>query len=217
VPSASVVLAAAMITVTPDTRVINLGDVFVIGIHFASNGANREVLLQSQPGYLTVAQGASDAVWERLASLTTDANGEATYIDKPPDSRYYRAVFAGADDLGPGVSPRARALVRQVYDLRPTNGGTVAEIAKGTTITFTSTVKPVRPELSAKASFVVFRLDGTTWTQIESRDELIDDQGNASFSYTFGAAGKFYVRSVALPTIANANSIWSDVERFDVS
>jgi hypothetical protein len=207
----------AEIEITPSTRVINLGGTFVISVRFLARGADRRVILQSQPGYTAESDAANNVSWTYLATLVTDAIGNATFTDSPPDSRYYRVTFAGAPDLGAATSSRARALVRQVYALEPTNNGQIVNVARGTVVQFTSTVRPVRPLAApAKATFVVYQHLGDAWVLVASYDTTIDAAGHARFSYTFSRPGAFYVRSVARPTPENANSTWTPLERYDV-
>jgi hypothetical protein len=51
-------------------------------------GGDRTVILQSQPGYTAESDAARSASWTDLATLVTNASGNATYTDNPPDSRY---------------------------------------------------------------------------------------------------------------------------------
>ena len=108
-------------------------------------------------------------------------------------------------------------MVRQLNLLRPTNLGAVREIRVGTGITFTSTVRPARPELpQAHVNFRVYKLISGHWTQVLSQTLGVDSLGRASLRVTFSSKGKFYVRSQAVPTTLNANSGWSPAERYDV-
>lgn len=66
-------------------------------------------------------------------------------------------------------------------------------------------------------TFVVYRLMGRIWTLAASQNVQIDAAGVASVDITLGQAGQWYVRSIARPTSANANSVWSPVERYDVT
>ncbi|MBM4408184.1 MAG: hypothetical protein FJ038_06230 [Chloroflexi bacterium] len=130
---------------------------------------------------------------------------------------YYRAFYAGAPDLAAAMSNIARVVVRQIALLRPTNLGSVDDVSVGTTIRFTTTVRPARPELPrAIVTFVAYRLIGRTWTLVGTRDVLIDASGLAAVDVTFSQPGRWYVRSIARPTTVNANSVWSPVERYDV-
>ena len=42
----------------------------------------------------------------------------------------------------------------------------------------------------------------------------VDSAGVATLNVKFASTGEFYVRSLALPTTFNANSVWSPVERY---
>ncbi len=108
-------------------------------------------------------------------------------------------------------------VVRQIALLRPTNNGRTRVVSAGTTVTFTATVRPNRPELpQAKATFVIYRRVDGVWTYLAKRDYYIDANGIASMRWRFGTRGEWYVRVVANPTPSNANSYWSPVERYSV-
>jgi hypothetical protein len=109
-------------------------------------------------------------------------------------------------------------VVRQIALLRPTNGGAIRSIARNTSITFTTTVRPSRPELPpATVTFRFYRLSGGTWTLVTSRDVVIDSLGKAATTFKFTSAGSWYARSIANPTPSyNANSVWSPTERYNV-
>jgi hypothetical protein len=156
--------------------------------------------------------------WSPIATLTTNGGGDAAFGYRPSDNRYYRAMFPGAPDLAAATSQTARVVVRQINLLRPTNGGHVVAVAHGTTITFTSTVRPNRPELpQAQVNFVVYRLVGSQWVLVLNQITGVNSGGVATLHYTFSVNGQFYVRSQAVPTTFNANSGWSPVERYSVT
>lgn len=199
----------AMITLSASS-VITWGETVVFTIQFGPNGANRSFTMQASPNNVT---------WTTIITppLMTNGSGQGSFAYRPARNLYYRAVFAGANDLGAGMSNVQRVVVRQIALLRPTNNGAVDHVAVGTTIRFTVTVRPARSELPpATVTFVVYRLIGRTWTLAASRDVVINAAGLAAVDVTFPQAGKWYVRSIARPTSANANSVWSPVERYDV-
>lgn len=210
--SAAIVISAvqAVISLFASSPVITWGNSVVFSIQFGANGANRAFTMQASPDGLN---------WTTIITpvLMTSANGQGSFAYRPIRNYYYRAVFAGAPDLSAAMSNIQRVVVRQIALLRPTNLGQVDHIGIGTTIRFTTTVRPARPELpQATVTFVVYRLIGRTWTLAATRDVVIDASGLAAVDITFSLSGKWYVRSVARPTTVNANSVWSPVERYDV-
>jgi hypothetical protein len=149
--------------------------------------------------------------------LTTDAAGRNVFVFRPSTNFYYRAVFAGTPDLSAGVSNSVRTVVRQIALLRPTNSGAVKEISRNTSVAFTTTVRPSRPELvPATVTYFLYRLSGSTWVLSTQRTLTADAAGLASTTFTFSSSGEWYVRSQANPTTYNANSVMSPVERYSV-
>ncbi len=189
--------------------VIFWGQGFFLGVQFASNGAGKSVQLQ----------GTRDGVaWTTITILTMDSAGHASYRYTPVTNLFYRAVFTGTADLSAGTSNTVRTVVRQIALLRPTNSGAIRTISRNTSITFTTTVRPSRPELApANVTFVFYRQVGSTWTLVTKRDVMVGAAGLASTRYTFTTSGRWYVRSIANPTPYNANSVWSPVERYTVN
>lgn len=204
----TVTAPGAVITVSTSASVITWGQFVTVTTAFAVNGAGKIFTLQGTRDGFT---------WSTLATLTTGSGGTAAFVYKPATNLYYRAVFAGSSDLLPGTSNSARTVVRQIALLRPTNGGLIKSIARNTSITFTTTVRPARPELPlAKVSFRFYRLSGGSWTLVTTRDVYIDALGKAATTFKFTSGGSWYVRTIANPTSYNANSVWSPVERYNV-
>ncbi len=203
-----VTLPGAAITLTNSASVITWGGSVVLTVQFGAGGANRTFNLE----------GARDGVtFTTRATLTTNAAGLATFTYRPATNLYYRAVFAGVADLAAGTSNTTRTVVRQIALLRPTNFGAIKSIARNTSITFTTTARPARPELPpVKVSFVFYRRIGSVWTRVTKRDVFINSAGKASTTFKFTTAGSWYVRSIANPTPFNANSVWSPLERYTV-
>lgn len=193
----------------PAKGVITWGGSAVLMVHFTSGGAGRAVQLQVSR---------DRAAWSVIANLVSDGAGNASFAYRPSDNRYYRAVFAGAADLPVSVSPTVRIVVRQIDLLRPANRGSVRDIAVGTTIHFTSTVRPARPDLpTAHVQWVVYRLIAGRWTLVFTTTTAVDLAGVARLDVSFGSHASYYVRSQAVPTPFNANSGWSPVERYDAA
>jgi hypothetical protein len=163
-------------------------------------------------------QGTRDGTtWTGITTLTTDANGRASFFYTPVTNLWYRAVFSGAADLSAANSNQVRTVVRQLALLRPTNSGRIRTINDGTSITFTTTVRPARPELApARVGFFLFKRQSGGWTLISTRNVFIDGAGLARTTFTFNSTGDYYVRSKAFPTPYNANSEQSPVERYNV-
>ena len=188
--------------------VITWSQGFTLGIQFGANGANKTFQLQ----------GARDGVtWTTITNLLTDANGRASFYYRPVTNLFYRADFAGTGDLGAANSNVVRTVVREIALLRPTLSGATRTISRNTSITFTTTVRPARPELApARVTFVFYRFSSGAWRLVTSRDVFIDSAGLARTTFKFSSSGSWYVRSVANPTPYNANSLWSPVERYSV-
>ena len=202
------VLTKATLRVTNSASVITWASQIRITVRIDQSGANRTVQLR---------RSRDGANWTTIASLTTNAKGIATFLYKPATNLYYRAVFAGAPDLGALSSNTTRTVVRQISILRPTNKGFVRHVRRGTAITFVDTVRPARPELTpATVRFVFYRrATGGAWVLFALRDVPINSFGQASTRWRF-TAGEWYVRSQARPTPTNTNSVWGPVERYNV-
>jgi hypothetical protein len=188
--------------------VILWGQGFTLGVQFGAGGANRTLQLQ----------GTRDgAAWTTITTLTTDANGRAALDYRPVTNLFYRAVFAGAPDLAAVTSNQVRTVVRGLAVMRPTNGGSTRAVARNSSITFSTTVRPARPELPpSTVSFFFYRQVSGTWQLATRRDVLATSAGLATTTFTFGAAGQWYVRSQAGPTPYNANSVLTPIERYSV-
>jgi lysozyme len=196
------------LTLTPSESVITWGATVVVKASFGPVGAGRSFALQ----------GARDGVtWEPIATITTDAEGNASFSYRPANNLYYRGVFDGAPDLGPVTSNTARVAVRQIALLRPTANGGTKVVSRGRKVTFTTTVRPSRADLpAAKVTLAVYRRVDSRWTKFTTRDVYVNAAGLAAYTWTFTARGEWYVRSIANPTTFNANSAWSPIERYSV-
>ncbi len=204
----NVTAPVAQITLTPSASVITWAQPVTITAQFALNGAGKTFALQTS----------TDAVnWVTTATLTADSSGRASFTWTPVTNLWYRAVFTGTPDLSAGTSNQFRVVVRQIALLRPTNSGKVRTIASGTEVTFTTTVRPARPELvRAKVTFTFTLYQHGRLIYGGKRDVYIDSAGLARWTWKFGTWGDWYVRAVANPTPANANSYWSPIERYYV-
>jgi hypothetical protein len=210
-PTAGALTLTTSAPVPPGAKdpVILWGQGFTLGVAFGDTGANRSVQLQ----------GTRDGLaWTTISTLTTDGSGRASLLYRPVTNLFYRAVFAGASDLGASTSNDVRTVVRQLAVIRPTNRGSVRAIGRSASVTFTTTVRPARPELAPpKVTFSFYRQVSGVWQLITTRVISVDGAGKAVTAYTFATPGQWYVRSQAGPTPYNANSVPTPSERFSVS
>ena len=209
-PVASITLTtSAPIPPGAQNPVILWGQGFTLTAQFAMpTGAGKTFQLQGTRDLVT---------WTTITNLTTDANGRATFFYTPVTNLYYRAVFAGTTDLAAGNSNQVRTVVRQLAILRPTNSGSTKTINRNASITFTTTVRPARPELApATVSFYFYRFSSGQWRQVTKRNVVIDSAGLARTTFKFTSSGQWYVRSQANPTTYNANSVLTALERYSV-
>lgn len=199
---------APTLNVTPSSNVITWGETVVVKASFGPIGAGRSFALQ----------GAVDGFsWQTITTLTSDADGNASFSYRPATNLFYRGVFDGAPDLVPVTSNTSRVVVRQIALLRPTASDTSKVVSRGRKVTFTTTVRPSRADLPpAKVTLAIYRRVGSRWTPFTTRDVYIDAVGHASYTWTFSTRGEWYIRSIANPTTFNANSAWSPIERYSV-
>ncbi len=152
--------------------------------------------------------------WSSIAALTTAAGGTASAIYRPSTNLWYRAVLAPSPDLAPAESAPVRIVVRQIALLRPPPSTRV--VSRGVAVTFSTTVRPLRPELPTPAvAYRVYRFVSGQW-RLVAQATVTARGGVASFTWRFPATGSWYVRSEAVPTSLNANSVWSTVDQFVV-
>jgi hypothetical protein len=204
----TVTAPAAQITLSTSATVITWSQSVTLTGQFGLNGASKSVVLQTSTDQVN---------WTNTANLTANSAGTATFTWTPARNLYYRLVFAGAPDLSAANSNTVRVVVRQIALLRPILSGKVKTISSGTSITFTTTVRPARVELpKAKVTFTFVLKRGSKVVYSGKRDVYIDANGKASWTWKFGSAGDWYVRSIANPTTANANSVWSPLQHYVV-
>jgi hypothetical protein len=204
----NVTAPAAVITLLRSTGMVTYGQSAGLAAQFASNGASRAVYLEYTYAGIP---------WTTVASTTTNSTGFASATYKPPRSGYYRIRFDGAPDLSAAYSNVVLIGVRQTITLNPTHSGTMT-IAKGRSITFRGTVKPLRPDPNA-ASRVTFRFyqkKSGQWVLKYERHVATDASGVARTTFTFGVSGNWYVMAFADTTPVNAVSRYSQREYFFV-
>jgi len=203
----SVPAEGPVLALTASQPVITWGDAVTLQADFGSLGAGRIISFQASRDGFT---------FNDIGSQVADVLGRASMDYRPSDNRYYRAVFQGAADLAPRQSTDVRVVVRQIALLRPLLPGTVKVVQADRTITFSTTVRPSRPELPVPiVRYVLFQLTGRTWTQVATADVVADGAGIATWPVTFSGRAAWYVRSMAIPNPVNANSSWSAPQRYD--
>ncbi len=160
-------------------------------------------------------QASRDGVdWSTIATLTTGSDGNASATYRPATNLWYRAVLGPSPDLAPAVAPPTRVVVRQVALLRPATGTRV--LGRGTSVTFSATVRPLRPDLQVPVvAYRVYRLVAGRW-QLEAERSVAAHAGIAVLTWRFSTSGSWYVRASARPTPLNANSTWSPPDWFVV-
>jgi len=115
------------------------------------------------------------------------------------------------------AGPVVRVLVRRLALLRPDNRGAVRRVSRGTTVTFSTLVRPVTASVTpGPVAYRLFLLVGRSWVLKRSWTVTPDAAGAARLPVTFGSRGSWMVRAMAAPTAANANSAWSPAQRYDV-
>jgi hypothetical protein len=142
--------------------------------------------------------------------VLTDSTGTAIIPSYTPATNlWYRAVFDGATDLGPVTSATTRVVVRQLAAIRPDNGGVLKTIAKGTSIEFRTIVRPTRDDVPrTHVKWQLWRLVDNRWTLFQALQSDPDVSGNAFLTVGFNT-GSWRIRSQAMPTQLNANSVWT--------
>ncbi len=185
-------------------RVITWGSTARFAISFVPNAGRTVEILASR----------DQVTWSAVATVTTDATGVAGFSYRPATNLYYRAVFQGATGLPAASSGVVRTVVRQIA--LPTRPGTYT-VSRGSTVTLSTVTRPDRPDLPrTSVTFRIYRWSGSRWMLYRSVAAQVGVDGTASMRVTFGAAGSWYVTSLADPTPANANSVWTSPVRYVV-
>jgi hypothetical protein len=201
----NVTAPAAVISLVRSTGMVTYGGSVSFSIQFASLGAYRTVYLE----HIYVG-----SAWTAVATLTTNASGFASVSYAPTRTGYYRVRFAGAADLGAANSAVILVGTRQTVTLFPTHTG-VLTIDKGRTITFRSTVRPLRPDLVASGvTFRFYQNVSGHWVLKYERHVSVDAAGTARTTFTFGVRGSWYVMSFADRSPYNSVSRFSQREVF---
>jgi hypothetical protein len=200
------VVAPAAISLTRSRGMITYGETVTFFVQLGANGGNRPVVLE----YTSVG-----VPWTTIANLTTNSLGSASFLYAPTRTGYVRARFAGAPDLGAATSPVYIVGVRQtVSTLSPHHAGTMT-IARGTSITFSTTVRPPRADLApSSVTFRIYQKVRGAWVLRYERYVATDTFGVAATTFRFGAAGGWYVRAYAPRTPYNSISRFTQREFF---
>jgi GH25 family lysozyme M1 (1,4-beta-N-acetylmuramidase) len=146
-----------------------------------------------------------DATWTTIASLTTDASGSTSFPYGPPYNTQFRAVFAGAGDLGAATSPPVTVNVLQAGSVRPFSS-TTKTIVRGTRITYAAVVRPKAPSGPQTVSFLIYRRVSGAWVYSTSATKVLVN-GAATFSWTWSRTGEWYIRVRSNATPYNRASL----------
>jgi hypothetical protein len=146
-----------------------------------------------------------------VLNFTIASNGSSTYRYTPIRNYWYRSV------AGSTISNTPRVTVRQTASISPSHSSTVT-VARGSTITFTTTSRPARSDLpTANVRFELWQKSSSgTWVLNSSVTRSIDANGNVNWPVTFSTKGSFYVRAQTQPTSVNANSFWTANQYYTV-
>ncbi len=165
---------------------------------------------------LAVEQSVDGIHWTSTGSLATDATGGLLVSEAPTVTSWFRVRFEGGAGVPAATSYPVRVVVRQTVALG-TSLHPPRTIARGTTVTFTSIVRPAGAGLPRPTvSYVVYRRVGAAWVLYRRITVVGDATGKARLAWRFSLPGSWYVRSTALATTSNAQSTWSLVARYDV-
>jgi alpha-tubulin suppressor-like RCC1 family protein len=105
--------------------------------------------------------------------------------------------------------------ISQTIALHPSKPA--GSIARGRTVTFTATVRPLEPAPArATVRFDVYRRVNGVWRRAFQRIVTADASGRVTFSWTFSRVGSWDVRAKALANATYAASAWSPSKRYTV-
>jgi hypothetical protein len=206
-------MTLAITSPTMNNNAINWGE----GLDITTTGSPGTVY-QVQVSPTDPATG--NAAWETLTdssavvrNFTIGSSGTSTVTPPytPIRNFWYRSIS------GTTVSNIVRITVRQTIALR-SSVPTGRTISRGTSVTFTATVRPARPELQrAVVVFELSRRSGSSWVVDRTTRVTIDSNGVASWRWSASSSGSFRVRAQAQPTPVNSNSFWSPFFTYTVN
>jgi hypothetical protein len=187
----------ATISLTRSRGMITYGESLQFYVQFGTGGANRPFVLE----YTSVG-----VPWTTIANLVTNSSGSASFSYAPTRTGYVRARFAGTADLGAATSLVYIVGVRQTVSLSPHHAGTMT-IGRGTSITFRTTVRPLRADAAPSVvTFRFYRKVGGAWVLAYQRNVATDVSGVARTTFRFGVGGGWYVRAFTPRTPYNSIS-----------
>ena len=201
--------SALPLTLAASPSTVTVGAATALTAHFAAAPATAGRSLE-------IERSIDGLAWSSAGSGTTDAAGTLQVNVQPTATGWYRVRFAGGVDLPAATSYPVRVVVRQsvvlAASIRPPR-----TITRGTTVTFTSTVRPAGVGLPrATVTYVLFRRVGTSWVLSRRVSVTADANGRARLALRFTVVGSWYVRSSAGATSSNAASPGSVIARYDV-
>jgi hypothetical protein len=197
------------LSVAASSLAIRYGQDVTFSVQLASGGV-------AVAGQLVEIQYSWDGVgWDLLGGAPLDTGGTGALGGSPQVTSYWRAVFAGAPGLSASISEPIRVSVAQAITLKPSNAGKTKVVKRGTSVTFTATVKPAWGDPKAKVSFLFYRKVGSAWKLAARKDRYASASGVAKLTWKFTIAGQWQVRAVANKTLFNAASALSPVQRYD--
>jgi hypothetical protein len=203
-PPITVVMPAG-IALVRSRGMITYGESLEFLVQFGATGGNRPFVLE----YTSVG-----VPWTTIANLVTNASGSASFTYAPTRTGYVRARFAGAADLGAATSAVYIVGVRQTVALSPHHAGARA-IARGTSIAFRTTVRPLRLDLApSMVTFRFYQKVRGAWVLKYERPVATDTSSVASTTFRFGVGGSWYVRAYAPRTPYNSISRFTQREYY---
>ena len=138
--------------------------------------------------------------WVTIGTVATNAAGRASFRYGPPYNTQFRAVFAGATDLGAVTSNTIKVNVRHSVSLKP-GAGTTTFVRSGARISYTATVRPIAPAGLQRVTFLIYKRVNGAWI-FRTSATVPTVGGVASFSWRWGR-GEWYVRARGNATIYN--------------
>ena len=199
------VLSPTVISLVRSRGMITYGETVTFFVQFGANGGNRPFVLE----YTSVG-----VPWTTIANLATNAAGSASFTYAPTRTGYVRARFAGAADLGAATSAVYIVGVRQTVTLSPHHAG-ARTIARGTSIAFRTTVRPLRLDLApSMVTFRFYQKVSGAWVLRYERPVATDTSGVARTTFRFGVGGSWYVRAHAPRTPYNSISRFTQREYY---
>ena len=204
--AAITVISPAAISLTRSRGMVTYGEPDTFSVQFGTGGANRPFILE----YTSVG-----VPWTTIANLTTNAAGFASFTYTPTRTGYVRARFPGTTDLGAATSLVYIVGVRQTVSTLSPHHATTRTIAAGTSITFSTTVRPTRADSApSMVTFRFYQKVSGAWVLKAERGVVTGSSGVASATFRFGSKGAWYVRAYAPRTPYNSISRFTAPEYY---